>query len=110
MSGVYLAFTQGVERRQAWHREKTDERILRTVDVLRSEYSDFLEGGFTFESPDLRVNRGLGKVYESSTVASKLYRADTLPADSEILADLECVLIQYERYVESAAHSVPAWR
>ena len=49
---------------------------------------------------DLHADPGLGKDYEISTIAHKLYERGSVPADDQLLTDLEAVLSVYDRYVE----------
>ena len=43
----------------------------------------------------------LGRSYEHSVIAHKLYEKGRVPQDDEILRDLEAVLIAYDRYIEN---------
>jgi 5-methylcytosine-specific restriction protein B len=50
-------------------------------------------------SIDLRSDPGLGRDYEISTVAHKLYERGSVPPDAEIEADLEALLAASDRYI-----------
>ncbi len=52
---------------------------------------------------DLRTDAPLGRNYELSVIAHKLYEKGRVPSDDEILRDLETVLIAYDRYIENRA-------
>jgi hypothetical protein len=101
MSGVYLTFNQGVTEPKNEHGRRKAHEILREKAAdLRGLCGDLGEHGFRLDDGiDLRVERGLGLDYESSTIAHKLYEADQMPDDELLLEDLEAVLGAYDRYL-----------
>jgi hypothetical protein len=102
MSGVYLTWNQGVTKLKKLHGTREARRIL---GDRATEFAGFLPDDrrdfATDEGIDLRSDGGLGRDYEHSTIAYKLYETGSVPEDREIEADLEVVLQAYERYLES---------
>ena len=101
MSGVYLAFQQGVtEEKERYGRLEAHRRLSEKAADLRSICGPLAERHFRLDDEiDLRADPGLGTDYESSTVAYKFYEADALPDDENLLEDLEAVLRTYDRYL-----------
>ena len=102
MSGVYLTWNQGVTKLKKLHGTPEARRILRDraedlADLLSGDRRDFS----TDDGIDLRSDGGLGRDYEHSTIAYKLYESGSVPGDQGIEADLEVVLKAYDRYLES---------
>ena len=59
------------------------------------------ERGFLLDDTiSLSEDAGLGRDYEASTIAHKLYLKGSVPNDDAILNDLEAVLVAYDQYVE----------
>lgn len=102
MSGVYATFNQGVTRPKnklgpsggrQWLQENA-KRHRPLCEPLRSK-------GFQVDDQiDLRIEAGLGRDYESSTIAHKFYPAGEVPSDNLILEDLEDLLAVYGRYMQ----------
>jgi hypothetical protein len=104
MSGVYITFNQGVTRLKEKHGTPESRRILRqrAEQLLLDPTVRKLEhAGFSLDDKiNLHTSRGLGKDYEVSTIAYKLYRKGEIPSDDRILRDLEEVLLAYDQYLE----------
>lgn len=104
MSGVYLTLNQGVTRLKEKHGTIESRRILvERAEQLRLQMSAvqaLKNVGFSVdEEIDLHTSRGLGKDYEGSSIAYKFYRKGEIPNDTEILNDLEEVLLAYDQYL-----------
>lgn len=103
MSGVYVTFNQGVSALKLRHGTRGSREILKERAGL---LTPFLEGeprGFaTGRGIDLRTEASLGRAYEHSTIAYKLYERGSFPSDAEVDADLEVLLNAYDRYLDSS--------
>jgi hypothetical protein len=67
---------------------------------VRSQSPELAPAGFALDSSiDLRSDPGLGRDYEISTIAHKLYERGSVPADAAIESDLESLLAAYDRYI-----------
>jgi hypothetical protein len=106
MSGVYLALVQGVTepKRQSGEALARSTLHQRAAD-LREFCGSLPERGFRLDDLiDLRAEPGLGRDYEASTIAYKLYEAGDVPDDETFAADLEALLAAYERYIRARRH------
>ena len=103
LSGVYLTFNQGVTKpREESGKVLAHATLRRRAEDLREFCDDLPERGFQLDDLiDLRTEPGLGKDYEVSTVAYKLYEASEVPDDSTISEDLDALLGAYDRYLAS---------
>jgi hypothetical protein len=102
MSGVYLTWNQGVTKLKKLHGTPEARRILQgRARALAELLVDDRRGFATDDGIDLRSDGGLGRDYEHSTIAYKLYETGSVPGDREIEADLGVVLKAYDRYLES---------
>src|ERR1051326_3423487 len=108
MSGVYLTFNQGVTDPTAKEGSAAGEEMLRgTAAKLRQEFAQLSDYGFAItDNIDLRTRGTLGKLYEVSTIAHKLYPVDALPPENELLSDLDRVLEVYEEYVADRSERI----
>ncbi len=102
MSGVYLTLNQGVmELINSIGRPKAYEQLHENAEQLGGICENLTFRGFSLDrSMQLSSRSGLGKHYENGTVAHKLYPKGDMPADEEILEDLEEVLMAYDSYLE----------
>ena len=86
--------------RQKGHQELRNRALER-----RQGCRDLTIHGFKLDdSISLSQDVGLGKDYEASTIAHKLYSKNAVPDDVQILGDLEAVLSAYDRYVGERAN------
>jgi len=101
MTGVYLTYNQGVSELIQEHGRRDARDLMHTrAETLREDCSSLVTRGFSLDDGiDLRTDRGLGAEYEHSTIAYKLYPADTIPADDDLLEDLEAVVTVYDEYL-----------
>ena len=75
---------------------------------LRRQGSELVSRGFQLDDAiDLRADAGLGSSYEGSTAAYKLYESGQIPSDEELHADLEAILVAYDRYLEARPAATP---
>src|SRR6476646_3553919 len=105
LSGVYLALNQGAANAKEQHGTPGSRRILRAhADRLLRDLpalQPLKEIGFVMDQGiDLHTDRGPARDYKASVVAYKLYRKEAIPADVELLNDLELVLQAYDQYLE----------
>ncbi|MDX1620318.1 MAG: DUF3578 domain-containing protein, partial [Nitriliruptorales bacterium] len=110
MSGVYLTFNQGVTQLYSDHGAQEARNVLHErADEARAFAQHLPERGFALDNDtiDLHTTASLGKRYQESTIAHKLYPADALPDDEELQADLDAVLRAYDAYLEEAARQEP---
>jgi len=98
MSGVYLTLHQGVTRLKKEVGVPAARKSLRErAKGLRKYCGPLAARGFSLDDAiDLKVSGGLGKDYEASTVAHKLYAKGAVPDDGELHADLEALMQAYE--------------
>ena len=103
LSGVYATFNQGVTRTLRDHGAREGRQILRRrAETLRGFCEDLPGHGFELDNEiDLRSPTGLGRDYESSTVAYKLYEAGSVPSDEELDRDLDALVQAYQKYLET---------
>jgi len=103
MSGVYITFNQGVTEPINQHGTINGRRILReNAEKLRSDFNFLFQNGFCLDNNiDLRVSQGLGRNYQVSTIAYKLYERTNIPDDKSIIDDIETVLTVYDLYIKS---------
>lgn len=101
LSGTYLTVAQGItEPRRLGHAAMVAHLESVAFDV-RGQSPELSAAGFQLDSVvDLRTMANLGRAYEHSVVAHKLYERGGLPNDDEILADLDAVLTACDRYIE----------
>jgi hypothetical protein len=109
MGGVYLTFNQGVTTLKKTHGTIEARRILRERARKLQEFCvDAEANGFLLDfGISLHAAKGLGKEYEYSTVAYKLYEKGSVPRDEEIIADIDYLLDVYDGYLESRQLEVP---
>jgi MoxR-like ATPase len=102
LTGVYLTLAQGVwEPKKRLGRRGAYDYLKDTAQHVRRLCPDLGKAGFALDSNiDLRAAAGLGKDYEASTIAYKLYERGAAPEDSDLLLDLDSVLGAYERYLQ----------
>ena len=105
MSGVYITFNQGVtDILKELGKRQGKERLRETAHQLHRFCARLPGQGFRLDdSIQLNPEPGLGRDYEDSTIAHKLYPRDQVPQDLEVLADLEAVLKAYDDYLDSKA-------
>jgi hypothetical protein len=101
-TGVYLTYNQGVtDVIKAQGRQLGREKLQELARERRLECTWLSERGFLLDdSISLSEDAGLGRDYEASTIAHKLYHKGSIPNDDVILNDLEAVLAAYDQYVE----------
>lgn len=102
MSGVYLTFNQGVtEPKNRLGPRDGREWLRNNATQLRRFCQPLVDRGFSLsEDIELRVEHGLGRDYEASTVAHKLYLKGSVPSDEELKGDLIACVQAYKQYIE----------
>ena len=100
-TGVYLTYNQGVtDIIKAQGRQKGQEQLQQLAEERRKECAWLSDRDFLLDdSISLSEDTGLGRDYEASTIAHKLYLKGAVPTDEAILKDLESVLTAYDQYV-----------
>lgn len=102
MSGAYLTLAQGVTEPGKLGRAAMVTHLESVAFEVRRQSPELEAAGFQLDSAvDLRTSANLGRNYEHSVIAHKLYEGGHIPADDEILRDLEAVLIADDRYIEN---------
>lgn len=109
MTGVYLTLNQGVTQPKVDHggsrggRQYVQENAKRIQSVVGGQIE---AAGFQLDDTiDLRASGDLGKDYEYSTIAHKLYETGRIPEDPALLADLEAILTAYDFYLTNTGKS-----
>jgi hypothetical protein len=108
-TGVYLTYNQGVtDIIKAKGRRVAQETLQQRAQERRAECTWLSESGFLLDDTiSLSEDPGLGRDYETSTIAHKLYLKGSVPNDNAILSDLESVLTAYDQYVEHVTAKTP---
>jgi hypothetical protein len=102
LSGAYLTLAQGVTEPGRAGRAGMVAHLESVAFEVRRQSPELRAAGFQLDSAvDLRTTASLGRNYEHSVIAHKLYEKGRVPSDDEILRDLEAVLIAYDRYIEN---------
>ncbi len=116
-SGVYLTLAQGVtEPKNQLGTPAAHEALKRKADALREFCPGLSSQGFALDGKiDLRSDPGIGRDYEVSVAAHKLYEQGAVPDDAELVADLDAMLHAYETYLSEhrtgdLAALVAGWR
>jgi 5-methylcytosine-specific restriction protein B len=101
MTGVYLTLAQGVTEPKKRGRAEAVAYLQGVAQRVREQSPELADAGFMLDSSiDLRADPGLGRDYEISTIAHKLYSRGAVPADDQLVTDLQALLVAYDRYVE----------
>ncbi len=109
LSGAYLTLAQGVTAPGKLGRAAMVAHLESVAFEVRRQSPELEAAGFQLDSAvDLRTSANLGRNYEHSVIAHKLYESGDLPSDDEILRDLEAVLIADDRYIENKPAAPPA--
>ena len=102
LSGAYLTLAQGVTEPGKLGRAGMVAHLESVAFEVRRQSPELRAAGFQLDSAvDLKTSASLGRNYEHSVIAHKLYENGRVPQDDEILRDLEAVLIAYDRYIEN---------
>jgi hypothetical protein len=107
LSGAYLTIAQGVTEPKRLGRAGMVAHLESVAFEVRRQSPELQAAGFELDSAvDLRTSAGLGRDYEYSVVADKLYEKSAVPSDDQILADLDAVLTACDRYIENRSEAV----
>ena len=102
LSGAYLTLAQGVTEPAKLGRAAMVAHLESVAFEVRRQSPELEAAGFRLDSAvDLKTSANLGRNYEHSVIAHKLYESGLLPQDDEIVRDLEAVLIADDRYIEN---------
>jgi 5-methylcytosine-specific restriction enzyme B len=102
LSGAYLTLAQGVTEPGRLGRAGMVAHLESVAFEVRRQSPELRAAGFQLDSAvDLKTSASLGRNYEHSVIAHKLYEKGRVPDDREILRDLEAVLVAYDRYIEN---------
>jgi predicted RNA-binding protein with PUA-like domain len=102
MTGVYLTLNQGVTIPYRHLGTAGAREFLRSrAKEIRNIAPEVTDDDFHIDDRiDLRADAGLGRKYESSTIAYKLYLAGQVPDDQALYHDVEVILGAYDKYLE----------
>ncbi|WP_068784517.1 MrcB family domain-containing protein [Paenibacillus phocaensis] len=98
MSAVYLTFNQGVTKPIQERGRKEGYKFLQQKVTEIRESLDFQ--AFSKDENIQLTSAGLGRDYQISTVAYKRYDASQIPSDDQLIADLEQLMMTYQKYVD----------
>jgi 5-methylcytosine-specific restriction enzyme B len=103
MSGVYLTFNQGVTNLHKEVGTKESKKVLELkANIIRLKSKNLIGYDFYLDNDiDLKTTSHLGKRYEFSTIAHKLYETHNIPSDEIILNDIDQLLGSYSKYIEN---------
>jgi MrcB-like, N-terminal domain/AAA domain (dynein-related subfamily)/EVE domain len=103
MSGVYWTLNQGVTQPKRLYGDQEGREFLKANAVrIRSELESLELSQFCLDSAiDLHTSAGLGSDYELSTIGYKLYEANSVPQDKQIIDEVDTLLTFYSGYVDS---------
>lgn len=108
LSGAYLTLAQGVTEPAKLGRAAMVAHLESVAFEVRRQSPELEAAGFRLDSwVDLKTSANLGRNYEHSVIAHKLYASGLLPQDDEIVRDLEAVLIADDRYIENKPAARP---
>jgi hypothetical protein len=108
LSGAYLTLAQGVTEPKQLGRAAMIAHLESIAFEVRRQSPELAAAGYQLDSAvDLRTSAGLGRDYEHSVIAHKLYERGRVPNDDAILADLEAVLTACDRYIENRITQPP---
>ncbi len=101
MSGLYLTLNQGVSEPRGTYGSIGWKNVVREKSKeIRTHCAALKNHSFQLDNEiDLHSLGGLGKDYEVSTIAHKLYERRHLPPENEFENDLEVVLKAFDRYL-----------
>ena len=104
MTGVYITFNQGVTKPKVNSGNNLGHDVIaENIKLLRPKCGHLEQHGFNIDNQiDLRISGGLGKQYEGSTIAYKLYETGNIPDDVDIENDVKLLLQVYKSYVASS--------
>lgn len=107
LTGAYLSMAQGVTEPGRLGRTGMIAHLESVAFEVRRQSPELRAAGFQLDSAvDLKTTANLGRNYEHSVIAHKLYEKGRVPSDGEILRDLEAVLIAYDRYIENRSTEI----
>jgi len=103
MTGVYLTFNQGVGASD--RKVPTKDEVLnlqKRAQNIRIKMQWLAQKGFLLDQNiSLNASSIIGKTYEKSTMAYKLYTKGNIPTDDKLESDL-CILLEaYDDYLKS---------
>jgi MoxR-like ATPase len=103
LSGVYLTLAQGVtEPKERGGTAQAYAYLRGVAQRVRERCPELADAGFALDGNiDLRSATGLGKDYEASTIAYRLYERGSVPLDGELISDLGMVLAAYDNYIDT---------
>ena len=103
LTGVYMTIAQGVtEPRNRLGRGGMTAHLDSVAFEIQRQSPELGAAGFDLaKTMDLRTDAPLGRDYELSVIAHKLYEKGRVPSDEQILADLDAVLTACDRYIET---------
>ena len=103
LTGVYMTLAQGVtEPRNRLGRAGMTAHLDSVAFEIHTQSPELRAAGFALDRTiDLKTSAQLGRDYELSVIAHKLYESGRVPGDDQILADLDAVLTAYDRYIEN---------
>jgi len=108
-SGVYMTLNQGVTQPiRDLGRTPGLAQLRERAAAMRTLVGKLHERGFALTDDIQLQQEGLGRDYEASTVAHKLFRRDAIPDDAALQRDLDALLEAYE-IVLSAPAAGRAW-
>ena len=101
MSGVYLAYHQGVGKiNERYAASKARSILKRKAQEIRTQVPELTDSGFSL-APDIDL-KSSGKravSYEIATIVHKYYDRGQIPSDEQLLSDLHSLLDVYDAYV-----------
>ena len=104
LTGVYLTIAQGVTEPGRQGQRALVAHLDMVAFEVRRQSPELRAAGFQLDSTvDLRTSANLGRRYEHSVIAHKLYQAGQVPDDSAVSRDLEAALVAYDRYIENSS-------
>jgi 5-methylcytosine-specific restriction protein B len=101
MSGVFVTLNQGVTRPLNTLGRAEGRRFLRErIEAIRPRGAAMRHHSFALDDNiDLRATSGVGRNYADATIGYKFYARGAVPTATDINADIEAILIDYERYL-----------
>lgn len=101
-SGIYLTLSQGVTAlRKQIGPMPAQQQLMAKAGSIRKEFPELSQQGFQLDNHlDLRTSAPWGKWYQDATIAYKFYERGAIPADAQIVSDLEHLVKAYSHCVD----------
>jgi hypothetical protein len=115
MTGVYWTLNQGVTKPKQLYGDQEGRQYLKATALKIRAQANLLETAnfATDDGIDLHTKAVRGIDYELSTIAYKLYESNSIPADQQLIEDVDTLLDFYTKFIDSQENieteAKPTW-